>query len=131
MGPEEFGPYFWAALHMACLYSAPQLTREEKVQFENFITSYGYVLPCSICRDHFKEVLRENPIEWENLFAWSVKIHNVVSSTSKKGTTPQMAEGAARAKWSNPNGRQNLIKLVLVLLSILVLILFNKYIRVI
>ena len=75
--PEKFGPYFWGALHLACLGAEnPDKVRE-------FIALYPYVLPCIGCRNHFAQVLIDNPIpdtdDKMELFDWSVLVHNIVN----------------------------------------------------
>lgn len=90
ISPEVFGPYFWGALHTACLGSRdPEALR-------NFVNSYPLVLPCGACRFHFEKVLAENPLpESDNpivLFEWSVLVHNIVNAKIGKPTiTPEAA----------------------------------------
>jgi Erv1 / Alr family len=92
--PQKFGPYFWGALHLACLYADNYKTLKE------FVYSYTEVLPCPACREHFAQVLAQRPfpVEGNNLeyFAWSVDVHNIVSLSLKK---PPMSYDDAFAEW--------------------------------
>jgi hypothetical protein len=39
-----------------------------------------YIIPCLSCRQHFEQVLVENPVpEAGDFFAWSVDVHNIVN----------------------------------------------------
>jgi hypothetical protein len=74
---DSFGPPFWSTLHLACLgMSNPQALRM-------FIELYQFVLPCPGCRNHFTQVLKENPIPQTEsplvMFMWSVDVHNIVN----------------------------------------------------
>ena len=82
---KTWGPYFWGALHIACLASPPVLSDEHKTAFRNLIESYTLTLPCPACQMHFREVLQMYPLEpnlnfGSDLFAWSVTVHNVVNA---------------------------------------------------
>lgn len=92
--PEKFGPYFWGALHLACLYADDYNTLKQ------FVYSYVEVLPCPACRHHFAQVLNQLPfpIEGHNLgyFAWSVDVHNIVNNRLGK---PQLTYDKAFETW--------------------------------
>ena len=82
--PEKFGPYFWGALHLACLGDAdPQAVR-------TFVDTFALVIPCASCRVHFSEVLKANPVPQTDdpieLFNWSVDVHNIVNARIGKET---------------------------------------------
>jgi hypothetical protein len=92
--PQKFGPYFWGALHLACLYADDYKT------LRAFVYSYTEVLPCPACREHFAQVLsrRPFPVEGHNLeyFSWSVDVHNIVNQRLNK---PMITYDAAFAEW--------------------------------
>jgi hypothetical protein len=88
LDPRIFGPSFWGALHLACF----RPDNPDKVK--QFIDLYQYVLPCPGCRAHFSEVLVEYPPpdDPEELFNWSVEVHNIVNVRLGKPTwTPDEA----------------------------------------
>jgi hypothetical protein len=46
----------------------------------DFVESYKEIIPCLSCREHFEQVLVENPVpEADDLFKWSVDVHNIVN----------------------------------------------------
>jgi len=96
LGPPKFGPYFWGALHMACLSCrAPD-------KLKNFVENYPSILPCKNCGDHFQEVLDKYHVPETNnkdeLFDWSVFIHNKVNEKLGK---PTISTTDARNIWLN------------------------------
>jgi hypothetical protein len=78
MNPRKFGPYFWGALHTACIDPGVDV----RALYE-LIQLYQYVLPCAKCRESFKETLQANPVpmttDRDLLFKWSVDIHNQIN----------------------------------------------------
>ena len=76
--PEKFGPYFWGAMHLACLYA------DDFNALATFISSMAEILPCPKCRVHFAQVLSENPFPAngtrKEAFEWSVIVHNIVNA---------------------------------------------------
>jgi Erv1 / Alr family len=123
--PEKFGPYFWATLHMACLFGT------DKEALETFIQAFANVLPCHNCQWHFKRLLQEAPpptggtdLEY---FAWSVDIHNKVNDRLKK---PRVSYEEALELWGKCDVDERpdwtTIGLVVALLA-LIIILFVKF----
>ena len=63
----------------------------DKQNYETFFTSLQNVIPCSICRDHYKTHLQNNPIhnhlnDRVSLSKWLVDIHNQVNVMLGKPT---------------------------------------------
>lgn len=96
MNPRKFGPYFWGALHTACLDGSvcPLALRE-------FVYLYPVVLPCQNCRESFRAILEQYPMPVTNdraiLFRWSVEIHNMVNFKIGK---PRMGLAEAQRIWT-------------------------------
>jgi Erv1 / Alr family len=88
--PKSFGPYFWGAFHLACLANV------DKEALKTFIETYQMVLPCFGCRMHFSQLLAEYPIPDQDVFRWSVDIHNIVNQRIDK---PVMSYEDALAHW--------------------------------
>jgi hypothetical protein len=93
MNPRKFGPYFWGALHLACLEPTDMTT------LRNFIFLFAYVLPCGNCRQSFLEILREYPppTNPDVMFQWSVDVHNMVNFKLGK---PRMGLSEATRIWT-------------------------------
>ena len=99
---KNWGPYFWGTLHIACLAAPPVLSDEHKTAFRNLIESFTLVLPCPACQMHFREVLQQFPLEeslntGEDLFTWSVAVHNIVNARLGK---PQVSLKDAVYYWA-------------------------------
>ena len=72
--PSKWGPHFWMTLHIACLGC------QDYKALSEFVEGYVYVIPCLSCREHFEQVLVENPVpEAGDFFKWSVDVHNIVN----------------------------------------------------
>ena len=72
--PSKWGPHFWMTLHIACLGC------QDYKALTEFVEGYMYVIPCLSCREHFEQVLVENPVpEAGDFFKWSVDVHNIVN----------------------------------------------------
>jgi hypothetical protein len=80
----------WFSIHT---YAKSANDFESKRSFINFIKNLSENFPCEACGKHFRDYLKENPIEYyirsddnENLgcFRWSYIFHNAVNSRLKK-----------------------------------------------
>lgn len=77
-GPEYLGPGCWYTLHLT---AANAHTKNEKEAVLTIIKLYATKFFCPICEQHFREFLKDNPVDKyikkENgLFRWSWKCHN-------------------------------------------------------
>ena len=132
---RHWGPYFWGTLHLACLSAPNVLTQEHKAAFQALVESYTKVLPCSMCQNHFAEVLQKYPLQdnietSDQLFLWSVIVHNAVNANIGK---PQMNPvdalyyWAERLNYSSPPETEFQIEIIaVILLAILISFLMLK-----
>ena len=99
MNPRKFGPYFWGALHTACIDPGV-----DSRALRDFVNLYQYVLPCAKCRESFREFLAQNPLPLSEdravLFKWSVDIHNMTNY--KLGRAPMGLTEAVRIWTRDP-----------------------------
>lgn len=87
--PTKWGPHFWATLHIACLGC------QDYKALAEFVEGYVYIIPCLSCRQHFEQVLVDNPVpETGDFFKWSVDVHNIVNKRLGK---PEFSYEAAMA----------------------------------
>jgi len=82
--PEVWGPIFWATMHIAALGYADEPTYAEKRAAKEFYMALQYMLPCPVCRDHFKDILVALPVDaWldnrKSLTEWTWMAHNQVN----------------------------------------------------
>ena len=89
---DIWGPKAWGFLH-ACSFTYPDKpSDEDRIHMYNLLNSLGYVLPCTICRKHFKEMFTEfikGPTShiFDNrlqVSKWLVDAHNEVNIRNGK-----------------------------------------------
>lgn len=82
--PSVWGPFFWHTIHIVALGYPKNPTYTDKKCAKEFYESLAFLLPCSICREHYKEYLKETPISTfldsrTDLIKWTIKNHNKVN----------------------------------------------------
>ena len=103
INPTVFGPYIWAAIHLICLGAPKTLDNETKQKYKDFFMLLPFVLPCRKCGNHLAENLHTVPIydslnTSDDLFNWSVNLHNLVNTQLGK---PTLTQEDARKFWSS------------------------------
>lgn len=93
MSPAVWGPIFWTTMHIVSLgYSTNPTTKEQEGAVQ-FYESLQEVIPCPICRSHYKEFLTNMPVREAvknrtTLIQWVFNIHNEVN---KKLNKPELS----------------------------------------
>lgn len=87
--PSIWGPFFWHTIHIVALGYPKQPTYSDKKSAKEFYESLVFLIPCSVCREHYKEHLRNNPISpfldsRMDLMKWTVQVHNQVNKMLNK-----------------------------------------------
>lgn len=90
MNSYLWGPLAWHFLHCT------SLTAPEKIKTDAYYTlfiSLGDILPCTVCRDHYKTHLERLPVKKscggrKQLSLWLFNLHNIVNKTLDKPTIP-------------------------------------------
>ena len=89
------GSRFWAELHLFAL----------RVNSSNYCHDFWlqqWILSLPFdgcpCEQHLKEFLRNNPADWSDFFAWTIKLHNSVNERIGKDT---LSVDKARELWKN------------------------------
>ena len=82
--PEIWGPMFWSTLHIMSLAYPDDPTYSEKRAAKELFNALVYLLPCPVCRSHYKEILQVMPVEtWldnrKSLVEWVWMMHNAVN----------------------------------------------------
>lgn len=89
---DIWGPKAWGFLH-ACTFTYPEHPSDlDRVHMYNLLNSLGYVLPCTVCRKHFRELFEESirgPTShvFDNrlqVSSWLVDAHNEVNARNAK-----------------------------------------------
>jgi hypothetical protein len=84
MPPEVWGPIFWATFHLTSMAYPEQPTYAEKRAAKEFFNAMTHLLPCPVCREHYREILAAMPIDsWldnrASLTEWVWTLHNRVN----------------------------------------------------
>ena len=59
----DWGPILWGMLHgLAEKLGKGYIYADEMIQWKKIIPLTADIIPCDICRDHYKEYLKANPI---------------------------------------------------------------------
>lgn len=87
--PEIWGPIFWSCFHLITLSYPDNPTFAEQKAAKDFFNSMMFLLPCAICREHYKKILQGTPVDtWLNnrnsLIEWGWMLHNQVNMKLNK-----------------------------------------------
>lgn len=89
MNQNIWGPKYWFTLHTMTFEFPQNPTYNDRKIYYNLFTSLQYLLPCSVCRQHYKKNLKEIPVE-NNLYSrksivyWLIDMHNKVNVETGK-----------------------------------------------
>ena len=105
ISPDTFGPNMWATIHYICLGSGNSINGSLDTVKQNSITQFftllPSIIPCDSCNENLPLELKKNPIDnhlgnSEDLFKWSVAIHNSVNRRLGK---PEVSVEKAKTIW--------------------------------
>ena len=87
--PTVWGPFFWHTMHIVAIGYSKHPTYTDKKCAKEFFESLVFLIPCSVCREHYKEHLTEKPItpfldSRDDLLKWTIDIHNKVNKLTNK-----------------------------------------------
>jgi hypothetical protein len=87
--PTVWGPFFWHTIHIVALGYPKNPNYTEKRSAKEFYEALAFLIPCAVCREHYNEHLKKNPItpfldNRADLLKWTVMIHNEVNKMLKK-----------------------------------------------
>lgn len=82
--PEVWGPIFWCTLHIVSLAYPDSPTYAEKRAAKEFFGALTQLLPCPVCRSHFRDIFQAMPVDsWldnrTSLTEWVWSLHNQVN----------------------------------------------------
>jgi hypothetical protein len=71
-------------MHLVALGYPKTPTYAEKRAAKEFFESFAHLIPCPICKLHYADHLKNNPITpsldtRNDLFQWTIRIHNLVN----------------------------------------------------
>lgn len=86
--PKIWGPSTWIFLHSMSFSYPEKPTKKEKKNYKNFLTSLQYVLPCSLCREHYAEYIKKHSLDealesQKKMINYFIKLHNHINQKYK------------------------------------------------
>lgn len=89
MNAEIWGPHAWMFLHSITLVYPHQPTTDEQQKYYNFFENLQYILPCEICKSHYKQHLIDYPLmnnlnSKDSLIRWLINVHNKINLMNGK-----------------------------------------------
>ncbi|KAJ0801101.1 putative thiol oxidase [Helianthus annuus] len=88
---EDLGRATWTFIHTLGAQYPEKPTRQQKKDVKELMAIISRIYPCKECADHFKEVLRSNPVQagsQAEFSQWLCRVHNVVNRSLGKPTFP-------------------------------------------
>ena len=91
MDTTVWGPPFWFTLHTISINYPDKPDYVEKQQHLLFFESLKKILPCTICREHYKDFLKKKPLSpyldsKKALMRWVLDCHNNVNKINGEKT---------------------------------------------
>lgn len=82
--PTVWGPIFWHTIHVVALSYPSNPNYAQKRAAKEFYESMAELIPCPMCREHYKKHLQKLPLgphldRRQDLFRWTVEVHNEVN----------------------------------------------------
>lgn len=128
MEPKVWGSHAWIFLHTITLNYPDEPTKFDKENYKNFFENLSHVIPCEVCRSHYKQNIKKYPIQLESketLTRWLHKIHNIVNV---KNGIEEFSYDEFIKKYSDMYSNNSKTKLLIpILIIILCLVLFYIY----
>ena len=91
IGKKSWGPYAWHLLHTFSINNNRKIkSHEEKTNYYMFYKTFGYIIPCFVCREHYKDEISflhpliEEDITRKYIIKWVFTLHNRVNKRLKK-----------------------------------------------
>jgi len=142
MDPIIWGPKLWFVIHTFALNYPENPTYEDKRLHEDFFNNLVFLIPCNKCRIHYRNHLNKYPVinyldNSDNLFKYTIKIHNEVNKTlNKRVYSYEEVVKFYRSEYGQTNlsntifNKQTCIYIIIILLIICVsYLLYKKYPR--
>jgi hypothetical protein len=82
MPPNVWGPIFWNTIHIITIAYPVNPDDETQQAAKNFFYSLQYLLPCPICKEHYKKHLQETPpnvSSQKEIINYAFNLHNKVN----------------------------------------------------
>lgn len=128
MDANIWGSHAWLFLHTITLNYPENPNKFDKENYKNFFENLGNVIPCEVCKAHYKKNIKKFPIQLEtreSLVKWLHNIHNLVNI--KNGKEEFSYEDFIEKYTNLYSGNNNYKKLLFLLFLIVILIIVYCY----
>ncbi|XP_047315663.1 FAD-linked sulfhydryl oxidase ERV1 [Impatiens glandulifera] len=108
---EDLGRATWTFLHTLAAQYPDMPTRQQKKDVKELVSILSRMYPCKDCADHFKEILRSNPVQTGSqaeFSQWLCHVHNVVNRSLGK---PKFPCERVNARWGKLDCEQRMCDL--------------------
>lgn len=88
---EELGRATWTLLHTLAAQFPDKPTKQQKRDVKELMAILSRLYPCKECGEHFKEILKANPVQVDSgteLAQWMCQVHNIVNRSLDKPKFP-------------------------------------------
>jgi len=87
--PSVWGPFFWHTIHITALGYSKTPAYADKKSAKEFYEALAHLIPCPICKDHYKDFLTKHPLtpfldSRTDLIKWTIMLHNHVNQLTAK-----------------------------------------------
>lgn len=91
--PEDWGPFLWHMMYVVAIgmpAGDQGPSKEEQRGFRRLVDGLGATLPCSVCRTHFVNHIKQNPVDdsvtdtRDHMVSWVLGSHNAVRERQGK-----------------------------------------------
>tara|TARA_B100000767_G_scaffold268195_1_gene288064 strand:+ start:424 stop:819 length:396 start_codon:yes stop_codon:yes gene_type:complete len=129
MDPNIWGSHAWLFLHTITLNYPENPTKFDKEHYKNFFENLSHVIPCDVCRSHYKQNIRKHPIQLESKESLAKWLHNIHNLVNVKNNKDEFEYEEFIKKYSNLySGDTNMKKILMMILIIIIgFILFYFY----
>jgi len=129
MEPKIWGNHAWLFLHTITLHYPDNPTDFDKERYKKFFESLSHVIPCDICKSHYKQNIKKYPINLESkesLTRWLHKIHNLVNIKNGKEEYPYDKFIDKYSDLYSDNKLSKITVLLILFISVILLLYFYK-----
>ena len=87
--PSVWGPFFWHTIHITAMGYSKTPSYADKKAAKEFYESLAYLIPCPLCKDHYREHLSNHPLtpfldSRTDLIKWTIMLHNHANKITGK-----------------------------------------------
>lgn len=110
MHSSVWGPFYWYILH-SITFSFDKENEPNKEDFSTIIKKIGTILPCGVCRNHFRQQLNRSPItnaNYKEITRWLYNRHHYINGFLRKRKKPSYKK--AEEMYYNKFNKNKVIK---------------------